>query len=158
MFLKVKAMLIFFKLFVVSFLMSQHAYAFTCYLTMVKDSCWTNYNVSMTASNANTGEKLITVNAPKGQSWARSEFECQPGQTLSMTAQFSPVIWAGQENAVYPGQRYWLLPGKVENGITGWNLTICFPKWFAKVPVVPNSSGNCQCNTDNIPPVPPTKK
>lgn len=146
------------KKYIVSLLLaSTQASAFNCYVTMVKDSCWTDYNLTVSVSNANNGKELIEVLVPKGKSWGREAFACDKGMTLALTAKFDPVFWSTDEGKTFPGQRYWKLPDNIESGISGWNVTVCYPKWFANVPTPPNATANCKCDTDNIPTLPPVK-
>lgn len=145
----------FFYLFIIIF--SQRALAFNCYITMVKDSCWTDYNLTVTVRDANNNNELTQIIVPKGQSWGRQAFSCEKGQTLALTAQFDPIFWSTDEGKIFPGQRYWKLPDNIESGISGWNVTVCYPKWFANVPTPPTATSNCKCNTDNLPQLPPVK-
>jgi len=132
-----------------------HVHAFPCFLTMVKDSCWTNYTLTVTVTNANTEATVATVIVPQGQSWVRQAFTCQPGDDLSLKATFTPVFWESDEGKVYPALRDWKLPDTVNKGDTAWNITVCYPEAFSEVPLPPDASSNCKCATDNIPPVPP---
>lgn len=143
---------------VMGFWFSTQSYAFICYITIVKDSCWKNYNVTVKATDGATGAEAVSVTVPLGEPWARQQFECTAGETLALEAQFSPVFWSSDEGRIFPAQRYWKLPTAIENGITGWNVTVCYPKWFANVPMPPEASSKCVCDTDSIPPIPPLKK
>lgn len=133
------------------------AHAFDCYLTIVKDSCWKDYTVTVVANDANHDDQLVEIIVPQGQSFAREKFSCKVGQTLSLNAKFSPEFWLGDEKKTFPALRYWKLPDNIESGISGWNVTVCFPKWFANVPMPPKTSSNCKCDTDHIPTLPPVK-
>jgi len=146
-----------FSFFLLCFLISTSSHAVTCYITMVKDSCWKDYNLTVSVKDAGSGDEITSILVAEGDAWGRQQFECNPGQTLALEAQFSPVFWSGEEDKKFPAQRYWKLPAEMENGITGWNVTVCYPKWFANVPVPPNATSNCKCDTDSIPPVEPRK-
>ena len=146
------------KLFVISCCIPIQSHAFVCYVTMVKDNCWTNYNLTVDVTDASSSAVATTIVVPAGQSWGRKQFACNAGQTLALSAQFSPVFWRTDVNKVFPAQRFWRLPDNIESGITGWNVTVCYPKWFADVPMPPGASVNCACNTDNIPPIAPQAK
>lgn len=128
-------------------------HAITCYFTAVKDNCWKNYDVTIEMFDADTGKGItsITVFQDQEKSWGRQEFECHPGQTLSMAAKFSPSFWAGDDNKVFQGQRYWKLPDEIKKGEVGWNVTICFPMYFANVPVPPEATAGCFCDIASIP-------
>lgn len=136
---------------------SAHAMAFSCHITIVKDNCWTDYNLTVSVTDASNGNELVKILVPKGESWGRKTFTCDKGQTLAMSAQFDPVFWAEDANKNFLGQRYWKLPDQIENGVSGWNVTVCYPKWFANVPTPPKSTSHCRCNTDNLPALPPAQ-
>ena len=134
---------------------SLQTHAFSCFLTMVKDSCWTNYDVSVTVKNTATNAPVAMITIPKDKSWAREEVTCQPMESFSMEASYSPVFWESDEGKVYPARREWLLPKEIEKGQTAWSLTVCYPAEFSEVPLPPDAKGNCACDTSVIPPVPP---
>jgi hypothetical protein len=136
---------------------STQSLAFNCYLTMVKDTCWTDYNVTVTVTDASKGTEMLQIVVPKGESWSRKNFNCEKGQTLALSATFDPVFWSTDTGKRFLAQRYWQLPDHTESGISGWNVTVCFPKWFANVPTPPQATANCKCNSDNLPPLPPVK-
>ena len=102
-------------------------------------------------TDANTGKALSDLTVFEGKSWQRQEFSCTPGQTIALTAKFSPEFWAGDEHKTFPGQRYWKLPDKIKPGDIGWNVTVCFPKYFSDVPTPPHATSNCRCEVDKIP-------
>lgn len=126
-------------------------WSFSCFLTLVKDSCWTNYTVSMDVIDAATLKTLFTVTAPSGQSWARQEFTCTPKQVLLYVSRFSPVFWHNDEGKTYPGLRNWTLPSTVNPGERAWTIPVCFPAEFSQVPFPPDAKGNCACDFDSIP-------
>ncbi|MCL9683419.1 hypothetical protein [Legionella maioricensis] len=130
-------------------------WSFPCYYTLVKDSCWTKYNVSVDVIDPATTKKLLTATVPAGKSWIRDTFDCHPAQSLVYIAQFSPVFWKSDEGKKYQGLRNWFLPGEINPGDTAWTITICYPKDFAQVPFPPEADGNCKCDLSAIPPVEP---
>lgn len=132
--------------------------AFTCFLTLVKDSCWTDYNISVDMGDATTGKPVLTLGVPKGKSYSRQEFTCQPGQVFNYKATFSPIFWQADKGKVFMGKRTWALPHKIAKGDTAWNITICYPDEFAEIPLPPSANGNCKCDTQNLPPVPAPAK
>lgn len=138
--------------------LSAQGYAFNCYLTMVKAECWKAYDLTVEASDAATGKAIKTVMVPEDNLWSREAFECRPGTTISLVAQFSPVFWTGQENKTYPGKRFWKLPNKIRRGETGWNVTVCYPKDFSDVPAPPDANINCTCDLKSIPKIEPPPK
>lgn len=133
---------------------SSHLFAFSCFLTFVKDTCWTNYNVNMLVLDATTGNELFSMTIPKGQTWVRQPFVCQPGQKLMYNATFTPVIWQGEEGRVYKTQHYWALPNAPKPKEKAWEIPVCFPKAFAEVPFPPQAVGNCQCSFKDVPLIP----
>jgi hypothetical protein len=146
------------KFLILSIILSSNAQAVTCYITMVKASCWKDYNLTVNVLNASTGVKQGTIMVFSGDLWGRDKFECKPGQTLSLEAQFTPVFWEKDDGRIYKARRFWKLPDKVTDDITGWNVTVCYPKWFSDVPYPPEASGDCKCNMGEIPKMEPVKK
>ena len=131
------------------------AQAFPCFLTMVKDSCWTEYNLTVAVTNGTTGQPITTVIVPEGQSWARQQFTCQPADTISLSATFTPVFWESDKGKTYPARHSWTFPQTVAAGDTAWNINVCYPLEFSEVPLPPQAGGNCKCDIDSIPPVKP---
>lgn len=129
--------------------------AFPCFLTLVKDNCWTNYDVTVTVTNASAAKTVVTITAGKGKAWERQKFDCQPAEALSLQAVFTPVFWEADLGKVYPARHDWLLPEAVSKGDTAWNIPVCYPADFSEVPMPPNISGNCICNMKDIPAVKP---
>ena len=136
-------------------LCSVQAQAFPCFLTLVKDRCWANYSVSVVATNPGTDKQVVTASVLQGKSWDRQKFDCQPSEGIVFNATFTPVFWASDTGKVYPSKRNWYLPEAIKKGDTAWNLTICYPSEFSGVPLPPDASGNCGCNTDEIPAIKP---
>ncbi len=131
-------------------------YAFRCYITLVKDSCWTNYNVSVDAINV-MGEKLLTsLVIPQGTSWVRNEIDCQPKETLLFKATFTPAFWEKDAGKIYYGKRYWSFPETIGPNESAWNMTVCYGSDFAAIPLPPDAAGNCACDTSTIPVIKPT--
>ncbi|KTD21355.1 hypothetical protein [Legionella londiniensis] len=143
-------------LFILGLLFSLEASAFTCYLTVAKDNCWLNYNVTVTAMDAEkNNEPLVTVIIPQGSAWARQKFTCEPDQTLRFKAQYSPVFWEKERGKAYFAKKYWVLPKKIDKEERAWNITVCYPEQFSEVPLPPEAVSKCKCDLDTIPPIPP---
>lgn len=134
-------------------MVSSQLLAFPCYFTLAKDSCWTNYDVKVTVIDATTNQTLTTVEAPKGTSWARQTFECQPAEKLMYQASFQPVFWQSDIGKVYMALRYWFLPGSIGADQIAWEIPVCYPADFAAVPFPPDAAGNCHCDFKGIPPI-----
>lgn len=138
-------------------LFSSQLLAFPCFMTVAKDNCWIDYDVTVVVLDAMTNSTLVTVDVPKGTPWTRVPFTCQPAQRLAYTATFSPTIWEKDKGRVYPGTKYTLLPLAPGPTEKGWEIPICFPAAFPGTSLPPTAIGNCQCNMAVIPPVPPIK-
>ncbi len=139
----------------VGLIASLQVQAFPCFLTMVKDNCWANYNVTVEVTNATTGKLITTIIVPQGQPWVRQQFVCQPADTISLTATFTPVFWQSDKDKVYAAQHTWTFPQAVAAGDTAWNINVCYPAEFSEVPLPPEAGANCKCDIDSIPPVKP---
>ncbi len=134
---------------------SVQAYAFPCFITMVKDSCWTKYNVTVNVFDASNDKQVVTVLIPSESSWARQAFSCEPQQKLKFQAQFTPVFWEHDAGKTYDAEHYWTMPEEIKKGETAWNITICYPREFSGVPFPPEGTNDCKCDTASIPPVKP---
>jgi hypothetical protein len=144
----------------ISFLLialSSQVFAFQCYLTLVKDSCWTNYDVNVVVLNSENNDTLTTIEVPKGKSWSRQPFACNPGMKLMYRATFLPVFWQSEKGKTYWAIRYWSLPAAIGPKESAWDIPVCFSSAFAAVPFPPDATGNCKCDLFSIPPVPPRK-
>lgn len=133
---------------------SMQASAFTCFLTLVKNSCWTNYDVTVELTNASTGDSMVKALAPKGKTYVREQFTCEAAQAFNFSATFLPIIWESEKGKHYPGKTTWSLPPEIAKGDTAWNVTMCYPEEFSGVPYPSEASGNCKCDNINLPPIP----
>jgi hypothetical protein len=138
-----------------SLVASAQSEAFTCYVTLVKDSCWTSYNVTVDVLEAASDKTILTMTVPEGKSWVRESFNCEPGQKLVYRAQFSPVFWESEKGKTYPAKSYWSLPGTINAGETAWEVPICYPEAFAAVPLPPKATSNCRCDFSAVPALKP---
>lgn len=136
-------------------MLSTSVQAFPCFFTLAKDNCWTNYTVQVTVTDAVTNQQLTQVTVSAGQNWARQAFACQPLQKLKYLATFSPTIWEKDAGKVYAALQYWSLPAAPQAAETAWNIPVCYASDFSEVPLPPSATGQCQCNFQVIPPVPP---
>ena len=141
--------------FVCCVLLSTQLFAFPCTVTLVKDSCWTNFNVNMVVTDVQSGKPITTILVPKGTSWKRGSFECQPSQKIIYSATFDPAIWEGTEGRIYNAQQYWALPESFTSSQKAWEIPVCFPSAFAEVPMPATGSGNCICDFTSVPAIPP---
>lgn len=138
-----------------SVLCTSPTWAIDCYYTLAKDSCWTNYNVSVDVIDSETNSLLTTVTVPKGKQWTRQIFDCKPSQKLMYKARFDPIFWSGDKDKTYSAQRYWLLPDVVNPGDSAWDVSVCYPSDFSLVPLPPTATANCLCDFTLIPVIPP---
>lgn len=144
-------MRLFLKALLISMLFAANAHAVKCYMTMVKASCWKDYDLTVTIKNAETGDKLGDITVYEGDMWKRGTFSCKEGQTLELSAKFSPVFWSGDSDREFKAMRFWLLPKKAGENAIGWNLTVCYPEWFADVPTPPKATASCACDMSAVP-------
>lgn len=131
------------------------AHAFPCYITLVKDSCWTNYNVSVDVMNVLTEKHVTTIHVDQGKSWSRVEFNCDAKDTVRFKASFSPAFWESDKGKQFSAKRYWSFPEEILPKQSAWNMTLCYPGDFSAVPLPPDVSGDCRCNKDDLPAVQP---
>ena len=129
------------------------AFAFPCYITLVKDSCWTNYDVTVQVVDSQKEGALVTVKVPKGKSWTREKFDCQTRQGLNYKATFLPYIWESEKDKVYTNKTTLFLPETISKGAQAWNIDVCYPEKFAEVPLPADATANCKCDFASIPPV-----
>lgn len=128
-------------------------HAINCYYTVAKDSCWTDYTVSIDIIDSSTHDVLSTVLMPRGKQWARQVFACKPSQKLMYRARFSPVFWESDVGKTYPSLRFWGLPEVIHPGDKAWTISVCYPADFSLVPTPPSASGSCHCDFSSIPQV-----
>jgi hypothetical protein len=132
-------------------LVTPTAWSFDCYMTLVKDNCWTPYNVSVDVVDADSKKVLTTALIKAGDSWIQQEFDCKPGQKLIQVARFNPSFWKEEEGKSYSGHRYFLLPHTMKPEDSAWNIPVCYPSDFIAVPLPPHAQGHCRCDFSAIP-------
>ena len=127
--------------------------AFPCYVTVVKDSCWLNYDVTITVSERDTQTVVGNVLIPKGETWSRQEFTCQPNQIFQYAASFQPAIWQSDIGKSYRGLRSWGLPTSFSSSLVAWELKLCYTSDFSETPLPPEVEGHCQCDFTKVTPI-----
>ncbi len=132
-------------------MLAQQAKAFPCFVTLVKDSCWIQYDVIIDVLDAVNDRILLTVTLPKGKKWSRESFEAEKGQQFMLRAHFEPAFWEADEGVRYFAKRYWSLPKEVQGETVAWNVGACFPEDFASVPMPPDAGPDCKCDRREIP-------
>lgn len=137
--------------------LSTTLFAFPCTFTFVKDTCWQDYEVNMLVFDVMDPKPMLSVTVPKGKSWVRQEAECKKNQHINYSATFSPTIWKGQEKKIYYVKKTWTLPEEIKTGDSSWEVRLCFPQDFAKVPLPPTATSKCVCDYESIPVIPPAK-
>ena len=141
--------------FVCASALSCNVQAFPCFLTIVKDSCWTKYDVTVTAVNSVTNKTEISVLVPRDKSWARSAFSCEPSESLYFYASFTPAFWKQDVNKQYPAISKKSLPMLITKGATAWNITLAYPGDFSELTLPPDAKGSCRYDLKAVPPVEP---
>lgn len=131
------------------------SWAFNCYYTLAKDNCWNTYDVAVDIIDGKSGAILTTVEVPKGESWTRTSFSCEPLQPLVYKARFSPVFWEQDKGKSYFSLNSWVMPETINPGDSAWNVSVCYPADFSQVPMPPEATGNCKCDFTVIPQIPP---
>lgn len=129
------------------------AYSMTCYVTVVKASCWLNYDVHVKVLNGTTSGQLVTVDVPKEQQYARQTFPCNAKQELAFQAMFEPAFWDNERGMIYPGKQFIFLPAVEKTTDQAWNVPVCFPDAFSKTPYPPDAKGVCTCDFSVVPPI-----
>ena len=137
-------------------LLSSHAFAIDCYITVMQGTCWKNYDITITALDAMSSEPIASPITLSGKNpnklndfWKRIPFKCKPKQGIKFQATFSPPIWENNKGKAYPSVETIYLPETIDKGIFAWNIPICYPKGFDNVPIPPAYSGT-ECNCDDI--------
>lgn len=145
-------------------LLSSQAYAIDCYITIMKGTCWKDYDVTIEAFDATTGDSLIPKTHLDGKDptklndfWVRVPFKCQAKQGIKFGASFSPAIWENNKGKIYPSADTIYLPETAKKDIFAWNIPICYPSGFSNLPIPPALSGS-GCNCDDIKKVIPELK
>lgn len=131
-------------LIIISLLLGGEIWAFPCQYVVSKNCCWTDFNVNVSVLNAGNKKVLSQLTVPTGKSTLESSFDCQPGQSLELTATFSPEIWEGDKNKVFRSKGFIALKTEIAPDEVAWRIPIVFPDQFSGVPL-PLDTTNCQC-------------
>lgn len=137
-----------------SLFFSSSLFAFPCFITLAKDNCWLNYDVTVIIKDVAVNQQVASITVPKGQAWGREAFTCQPAQKFMFFASFNPSIWESDFNKTFIAKRYWSLPATISSGETAWNLPVCYSNDFAEIPLPPTANSRCQCDFSKIPAIP----
>lgn len=132
-------------------LFAEGALAFPCFITMVKDSCWTDYTVTIEVLDAEKDNILTTIVIPKGESWSRGRFEARPKHHFMLRAKFEPAFWAADAGKMYYAAHYWILPDAVQGKTTALHISACYPEGFSGVPLPPKADSTCACPKPDMP-------
>lgn len=138
-------------------LISLQSPAFQCYMTIAKDSCWTQYNVKVNVVDANKDKLLTEVSIPKDTHWTRIPFDCDAGLKLNYIATFTPAIWEQDTGKKYMATRFWSLPESIKPNDSAWDIQVCYPQAFSQVPIPPTANNRCRCDFSSIPEIAPKK-
>jgi hypothetical protein len=131
--------------------LSFQIHAVECYITLIKDQCWKDYQVHLNIIDMSTHTNQLEIDLPKGEMWTRKKFDCQPGQIFNKSASFSPAIWQGDEQKEFASSAKINLPPSAPKEGAIWSIDICFPEGFSKVPTPVKDVGHCGCDKTNIP-------
>ena len=126
-------------------------YAFTCYLTLLKEDCWKNYAVTVQVMDSIKNNNLLTITVPQGKMWTRLPFNCTAGQNLMYSAKFSPIFWQSEKNTQYMAKKFWVLPKVQPEKAAAWEIPVCFAQAFSGVPFPPDAVSTCKCDFTIIP-------
>lgn len=135
-----------------AYIFVSNAFAVECVITAIKNSCWKDYEATITIRDVQTKKDLTTFKIPQNKDWGRTQFSCQPGQIFDAKASFSPDIWDGDGSKIYNSKRIWGLPTKAPNSDVRWSLNLCYSDDFTGMPE-PIKSKNCVCDQSIAPPV-----
>lgn len=130
-----------------------NSFAIDCYLTVVKDNCWKNFQVTVKMKDPQTRKVFKTIKVSSKEMWHREKFKCTPNQNIFYAAKFLPIIWEANQDKEYLARRYWRLPATFAKDDKAWNINLCFSKDFTGVPLPPRSSGKCSCDFKSVPPL-----
>ena len=139
------------KLLMAILLVSSKLWAVQCYFTVAKGGCWKDYNVDVVLVNTAKQENVQTIHIPKGQLYTRVNVECQSKDVFSAFAQFSPAVFEEEANNKYPGVRFWAMPLTAPKPGVVWEIDICYPLQFAKLPMPKTDNSDCKCDFSSIP-------
>lgn len=142
---------------IISILFSTQSFAFPCIVTLVKDRCWSKYEVTIDVKDAEKNQSMVLLTVPKGKSWVRGNFTCEPNQKLSYSATFTPAIGKSTTGHVYQTQSILALPAAPKAGEQAWVIPVCYPAQFAEVPLPLTAELNCGCDFDSVPSIPPVQ-
>jgi hypothetical protein len=144
-----------FKYIVLGMLLStKAAFAVSCYVTVVKGSCWVEkFSVTVKVVDVVSKQELSKVTIPAGKSWERASFACNPGQQLQYLANYSPKIWDGDVEKIFESKRFTTLPLELKPTDLAWNIPICFSDDFKEVTNILTGDGKCGCDFKSVPPL-----
>lgn len=141
------------RLFVALYMFTSVAYSTqtTCYLTVVKNDCWKNYNVEITLTDLKSKKVMATLMTDKGKLWGRTTFQCELGAVIEYSATYSPVYWQSDKNKIFHSNKFWTLPDSLQGSEKALNITICFPDQFVGTPTPPEATSTCKCDKSIAP-------
>ncbi len=143
----------FLKIIVCLLVTASNVYAFNCFITAVKDSCWQGYEIKIDVIDVTADKKILSMVIPKDQDWVRVDFSCYPKQSLLYTATFHPLIWENNADTVYKSKHYWFLPETIKDNEIAWEISLCYTQDFAETPLPAKATGHCICDFSKVPPI-----
>jgi hypothetical protein len=140
-------------IFLIGMNLSGLLHAFTCHITIVKDNCWSDYDLNLEVFETRNEHTLLQTTLFEGKTYIRKTFECHAKQEISYKATFSPLIWEKDKDKVYYAKQSITLPEEVHPGEKAWTIDVCFSKQFSNVPMPPTAGQRCECDFDHLPPI-----
>ena len=141
-----------------SLCITSQAFAFKCYITLMKSQCWNKHKVNFRVMDNLTEQNILEgIHLDDGKMWVRKEFECNTVQGLVPKVRFTPHLWDSEKDREFSTKRVWFLPLTIEKNAQAWNVPICFPTDFASVPIPPTADRECTCEDikEQVPPLAP---
>lgn len=140
-----------------SLLTTSPVFAFKCYITLMKSSCWNKHKVTFRVVDNLTEQNILEgIHLDNDKMWVRKEFQCKAAQGLIPQVRFTPHLWDSEKDREFSTKRVWFLPLTIDDNVEAWNVPICFPSDFASVPIPPTADHDCDCESTKaeIPPLP----
>lgn len=130
-----------------------NSYAFDCYFTVAKNSCWLNYDAKVEVVDNALDKVIAVVDIPKGELWRRIHVKCEPKQSFRFIASSSSEMWKDQVGKKYNSRRRISLPIDIKSTEKAWNIPICFTNDFSGMPMPITAAHDCTCDWSKVPKV-----
>ena len=125
-----------------------HADPIPCSVHFQKDSCWKDYQITLTAMNAMTHTPLADPLVLEPDVFSKiSPLKCESAQPIAFIAKFTPAIWEEQAQKNYHSKAFWVAPDALPTDVSEWELSVCFPRDFVGTPLPLEATGSCVCES-----------